>query len=404
MLCAAFPSASADGGAPAVATTNQAVATRSTQSRDRLEFGMSTAMSGPTAALGQNHAAGYQAAFLEVNEHGGVHGRQLELIILDDGYEPDRAAANARALIDRGVLAIVGNVGTPTGVVSRAICENSAVLFYAPFTGAGALRAAAHRPYIVHYRASYEQELTTIVDALVHSMGVGVDEIAFVTQRDAFGDAGFRAGLTAMKRFGMNRPSKVVHGRYARNTTDVENAVADLLLAESRVGAVIYVGTHGPCARLLQLMRANGLRQPVATLSFCDAAQVSRQAGSDGEGMIASQVVPHPSNDTPLARRYRAALDRLNRATGADFTPHHVSFEGYIAARLLIEVMTESGTAIRRSSLVTSLRESRRLSWDGGLQLTLSAGDNQASDRVWLTVIREGTLEAYEPAPSEGRE
>ena len=80
---------------------------------ERILFGQSAAFSGPARELGRNMNLGIEAAFQEANRRGGVHGRQLALITLDDAYEPEAAIANTRQLIeDEGVFALIGAVGT----------------------------------------------------------------------------------------------------------------------------------------------------------------------------------------------------------------------------------------------------------------------------------------------------
>ncbi len=106
-----------------------------------LVFGMSTALTGPAADLGDNMKAGVLAGFYRANKEGGIHGRPLRLIALDDGYEPSRTTPNIRKLIDQEhVLGIIGNVGTPTAMAALPIINEQHRLFFAPFTGAGILR------------------------------------------------------------------------------------------------------------------------------------------------------------------------------------------------------------------------------------------------------------------------
>lgn len=87
-----------------------------------IKLGMSTVLTGPSAALGNDMRVGIESYFQLVNKNGGVQNRQIEFIVRDDGYEPERAAKNMRTLIDKdGVLAVLGNVGTPTAIVSVPI-------------------------------------------------------------------------------------------------------------------------------------------------------------------------------------------------------------------------------------------------------------------------------------------
>jgi len=108
---------------------------------DRIVVGQSAAFDGPAQALGLGMRAGLQAAFHEINEAGGVHGRKIELITLDDGYEPERAIANTRQLINEDrVFSLIGAVGTPTSKAALPVANSAGIPFFGPFTGAGFLR------------------------------------------------------------------------------------------------------------------------------------------------------------------------------------------------------------------------------------------------------------------------
>ncbi len=191
-------------------------------SAEPLLLGMSTALSGPAQKLGLNVCAGVQAALEEANRRGGVHGRPLQLIVLDDGYEPGRTGPNMHRLIEQErVVAVIGNVGTPTAVVAVPISNASKTLLFGAFSGAGVLRKAAPDRYVINYRASYAEETAAMVDALV-SAGVRPEEIGFFTQRDAFGDSGFAGGIAALRKHGLVDEGTVANGRFERNTTEVE--------------------------------------------------------------------------------------------------------------------------------------------------------------------------------------
>ena len=124
--------------------------------RDEIVLGTSTALTGPAADLGINMRAGILAAIDECNRAGGIHGRTLRLISLDDAYEPSKTAPNMRKLIEEEkVLAVVGNVGTPTAIAAVPIAVATKTPFYGAFTGAGMLRKTSPDRYVINYRASY---------------------------------------------------------------------------------------------------------------------------------------------------------------------------------------------------------------------------------------------------------
>ena len=131
-------------------------------------LGMSTALSGPAGDLGKNMKQGVLVGLERANQAGGIHGRSLKLIALDDGYEPTRTAPNMRKLIEKEkVLAVIGNVGTPTAIAAVPIANEQKTLLFAPFTGAGVLRKNPPDRYVINYRASYAEETAAMIDALI---------------------------------------------------------------------------------------------------------------------------------------------------------------------------------------------------------------------------------------------
>src|SRR6202048_3019168 len=121
-------------------------------------LGMSTVLTCPAANLAKEMRLGVLGGLDRDNRAGGVQGRKLRLVVLDDGYEPARTALNMRKLIDKeNVLAVIGNVGTPTAIASIPIVNEKKTLFFAPFSGAGVLRNNRPDRYVINFRASYAE-------------------------------------------------------------------------------------------------------------------------------------------------------------------------------------------------------------------------------------------------------
>ncbi|MBK7645037.1 MAG: ABC transporter substrate-binding protein [Planctomycetes bacterium] len=358
---------------------------------------MSTVLSGPASDLGQGMRDGVECAFAEYNRALPPEKAPLALVALDDGYEPERCAPNMRELVERRkVLAIVGNVGTPTAVAALPIAIQSGTPFFGAFTGAGVLRKTPPERYVINYRASYGEETAAMVEALVRG-GLAPGEIAFFTQRDAFGDAGFEAGMQALVRHGLKSATSIVHGRYERNTTVVEGALAQLLLAPTPPRAVLMVGTYAPCAALIRRAHEHGFTPLFIGVSFVGAASLVRELGKDGDGVAITQVVPYYGEDRPLCREFRAALERSAPGT----QPSYTSFEGYIAARIFCKALSSCPVAPGREEVVDALLSLGR--FDIGLEtpLQLSPTEHQACHEVWLSVIRDGAVQplAWERMP-----
>ena len=367
---------------------------------DELLLGMSTALTGPAAQLGLNMRAGVQAALHEVNEQGGIRSRLLRLLVLDDGYEPSRTAPNMHQLINEDqVLAVVGNVGTPTAVAAIPIVNATQTPLFGAYSGAGVLRKEPPDRYVFNYRASYAQETTAMVDALVTEAGVHVDEIGFFTQRDAYGDAGYHGGITAMRRHGLRDHTWVAHGRYERNTVAVENGLADLLMSKRPVRAVIMVGAYEPCAAFIRLAREHQFDAIFLNVSFVGAEQLAATLGESGDGIIVTQVVPHPESELTIARQYRAAVTSLHGDAQLSFG----SFEGYVVGRILIDALGGAEEAPDRESIVRALESLGKFDIELGVPLELSRDKHQACDQVWPTVIRGGRVIPYDWSELRGR-
>ena len=157
---------------------------------DRILFGQSAAFSGPAEELGTHMRLGITAAFAEVNRDGGVHGRRLELVFLDDAYEPETAVVNTQRLIEEHrVFALIGAVGTPTSRSAAPVASAAGIPYVAPFTGAAFLRDQEF-PNVINLRASYGQETEEMVERLTRDLGI--DRISVMYQDDSFGRAGYR--------------------------------------------------------------------------------------------------------------------------------------------------------------------------------------------------------------------
>jgi len=355
-------------------------------------LGMSTALSGPAAQLGRHMRAGVTAAFDEANRAGGIRGRSLRLIALDDGYEPTRTGPNMRELIDVDqALAVVGNVGTPTAVTAIPIANARRTLLFGAFTGAGVLRKTPPDRYVINYRASYAEETAAMVDALVQA-GVHVERIGFFTQRDAYGDAGFTGAIEAMKKHGLRDDVWVAHGRYERNTDAVENGLADIIGAKTPIEAVIMVGAYQPCARFIELSHEYEFDPIFLNVSFVGAEPLAVALGKAGDGVVVTQVVPHFDSDTPIAREYRQAIQLLDEQR----TPTFGSFKGYIVGRILLRAIENQNRPLTRESLIDSFHLLGTFDIGLGVELDIGPLNHQASHGVWPTVIRNGKIEPFD--------
>lgn len=343
----------------------------------QIVFGQSAVLSGPASGLGLNMRRGIEAAFYEVNQNGGVHGRQFALISIDDAYEPELAITNTTALIEEHqVFGLIGAVGTPTSRSAAPIASEAGVPYIAPFTGADFLRDVSRLNTVINLRASYNQEAEEMVDRLTKDLGIR--RISLLYQDDSFGRAGFRGVTAALDRRGMNLVST---GVYPRNTTAVKTALLDIW--KGRPEAVILVGAYEPIATMISWAKRTEMDSVFMTLSFVGGIALAQELGPFGTGVYVTQVVPYPKDETmPVVSAYLKALTVYDPSA----LPDYVSLEGYLAGRLAIAAVSSCGAQVDRECFFRAIRDSGIMDIDG-FQLVYGSDDNQGSDAIFLSVI-----------------
>ncbi len=353
---------------------------------DRILFGQAAAMSGPSSALGLKMRQGILAAFAEVNAKGGVHGRKLELISRDDGYDPDRSVVQTLKLLDEDkVFALIGAVGTPTSLVTVPIAKSQQVPFIGPFTGAAFLREKG-LDNVVNIRASYGAEAEAWVKHLTEDRHI--KRIAIFYQDDPYGRDGLAGVKLALQKRGMELDAEAT---YERNTKAVGMAMRTLKRAEPE--AVVMVGTYAPCAEFIRLARQSGFNPVFVNISFVGANALAQELGPQGDGVIVSQVVPFPWNSSiKVVADYQAA----EKALDPNLLPDFVSLEGYLSGRLAAAALELAGPDPTRAEMLRVINEVGRFDISGD-DLTVGKKMRDAPAKVFLTLIQpDGTFRAID--------
>ena len=339
-----------------------------------IRLGMANAQSGPAAGLGTGLKSGADAYFAKVNAAGGVFGRKIALVSKDDGYEPARTAAATEALVDSDkVFALFGYVGTPTSSAAVPIALKAQVPYLFAFTGAEFLRNPVNK-WVYNVRASYFDETEAIVDHLLKD--VGAKKIAMFMQDDAFGEA-IKGGIA---RALFKRDMKIhAEARYKRNTMDIDPAID--AMKQAQPDAIVFAGTYKQLAAAVRKAKAAGISARFMTVSFIGTENFISEAGSDGDGVYITQVMPPPGDAAvPIVREYLAEM----KGTGVGYT----SLEGYIDAAVLVEALKKAGREPTRTGLIAALES---FSDDvGGLKIAFSPGSHQGSTAVFLTRVQGG--------------
>jgi branched-chain amino acid transport system substrate-binding protein len=354
-------------------------------------LGMSAAFSGPSAELGRGVRIGIEAMLKRVNDSGGIGGRRLRLVAIDDSYQADPVKDNMLRLIDREqVVAVIGNVGTQGAGVAVPIANEKKVLLFGTYSGADLLRKNPPDRYVINLRASYAEETSVMVRGLF-KRGIKPQEIAFFTQNDAYGDSGFAGAVQALSEIGFNDAKSLAHGRYDRGTIAVESGVMALVEARVRPKAVILVGTYAANARFIRLAKQLYPTMLFLNVSFVGSAALNRALGPAGEGVIVTQVVPHYESPLPGVREFRDSLARYAPGTAPTF----IELEGYLVAKAVVEGLRRSSPNITRERLIDAL-ESAPIDIGIGTPLRYGNREHQGSHQVWLTMIKDGKFVPFE--------
>lgn len=357
---------------------------------ETIKIGMTTALTGTSAEVGLHMQTGIQQYFDLINKQGGISGLQLELVTLDDGYEPERAALNMRKLIDQdGVLAVIGNAGTPTAIVTAPIAQKKKTLLFGAYSGGSVLRPTPANRYIINYRPSYAEEAEEMIKGLLQS-GIKPLEIAFFTQRDGYGDAGYEGAIKALYKFGFKHSEQLTHGRYSRNTLNVENAVATLLDGPIIPKAVIMAGSDAPSAKFIKLVKQDIPNIVFLNLSFVSPYTLKQTLG-DVENVIVMQSVPSLESNLPIVQDYLSSLKLM----GVDSEPNSISLEGFIVARIFHQGLLNIKGNITRESIIDGLESLHNIDIGLGVDIYFDKDEHQAIHNSWMAHIKAGKIAEF---------
>jgi branched-chain amino acid transport system substrate-binding protein len=344
------------------------------QTGNRIVLGQSAAFTGAAAQLGIQFHAGAKLFFDQLNAQGGVNGQRIEIVQLDDGYEPERCAENTTKLLGNDVFALFGYIGTPTSLAALPLATKAQTPFFAPFTGAMGLRQPFNR-LAFHLRASYNDETALIVRQLTN---LGLNKVAVFHQNDAYGKAGLDGTLLAL---GARNLKPVATATVERNSVDVAQAVATINAAKP--DAVVQISAYKSCAAYIRAARAAGYGGTFYNVSFVGTQALADELGKDGAGVVVSQVVPTPySASRPITREF---IDVIGKG-GNKVQPNFSSMEGFLAAKLFSEGVRRAGSRLTRDSFISGMEAIGEHSF-GGFQVSLGPNDHVASSFAELSML-----------------
>lgn len=357
---------------------------------NEIRFGMSAPFTGPAKELGSQMKLGIETAFNLINDAGGVDGRQLRLVVADDGYEPMRTVEAMKQLYEKQeVFGFVGNVGTPTAAVAVPYALQRKMLFFGAFTGADLLRHDPPDRYVFNYRASYAEETDAVVRYLVKVRRVRPEQIAVFAQHDAYGDAGFAGVAKAIRALSGGDAGAILRLDYERNTVDVEDAVTRLRGQKTPIKAVVMVAAYRAAAKFIEKTRDLYPTMIYTNVSFVGSTALADELMLLGpryaNGVIVTQVVPAVDSYASAILKYRTALAKYFPG----MPPDYVSLEGYVVGSVLEEGLKHAGAKLDTEKLVDGLEAVRDFDMGLGTLISFGSTEHQGSHKVWGTQLDE---------------
>ncbi|MEI6540086.1 MAG: ABC transporter substrate-binding protein [Planctomycetota bacterium] len=349
-------------------------------------IGLTGPFSGPSKDLGHQIQLGIESCFRWINDHGGISGRKLQLVYLDDGYDPEKALGNMKELHEkRQVFACLGNIGTPAAIKTIPYALEKKFLFFGGLSGAKILRKDPPDRFVFNYRPGLEGETSAAVSYLVNIRKIRPEEIAVFAQNDAFGEDGFRGVVKAMHAYGVDAKNILKVG-YERNTADVKAAVQEIT-KRTDLRAVVMLATYKPASAFIQQVKDLNKQIVFTNVSFVGIEALGeslREAGPDyAEGIIVTEVVPPVDSSATIVLRYRETLNSYFPAE----KPSFLSLEGYIAASIFAEGLKLAGENLTTDSMIESLESIDKLDLGIGSIINFSPSNHDASRKIWGSIL-----------------
>lgn len=338
-----------------------------------IRIGQSIGVTGDAADIAKNITNGLNAAFTESNKSGGIHGKQVELIVEDDGFDPARAGENTAAFQKRrNILALAAPLGTHQTSEMLSVMLVDPMPLICPFTGGESTRI--HDRNIFHIRASYRDEVNTMVQQLIT---LGQNRIGILYQDDALGREGLALLEDILRKHKLQLSSA---SPLSRTSPNIKKSVDEL--SRDNLDGLIIFSLGQPVIEFIKLFKSKGQQAQIMTLSTNATNSFIGALGKSARGVVNTQVVPNPWHDSiPIVKAYQEAIRRIG---GADFS--YTSLEGYICGKVIIEGLKRSGSDPTREKFVRALENIGTYNL-GGFEIKYSPKNHNGSTYVDITVI-----------------
>jgi branched-chain amino acid transport system substrate-binding protein len=345
--------------------------------QDKWVIGQSAPLTGGNAQFGNDIRNGASAYFAMLNAKGGVQGKAIELVTLDDKNDRKTAAENTKTLLAKNnPLALFGYASATLSLDAIPQAEAKEVAFFAPFSGANPVRV--NNPVLFTVRASYGEEMEKILNFWV---SLGLKRVSVVHYDDEVGNQNLAVVVNYLKKVNLAPQAMSLKRNAQIGDAEIQTLVAqkpDLILSTVLSGAA---------AQMQKGLVKMGRTVPTSSLSFIGADQFISAAGPAAAGVSISQVVPNTNSNIPVVRECAKAME----AAGIK-TMNSTHLEACFAAKVLAEGIRRAKKPVSAKTVLESLTNLGTYDL-GGYKITFANGAQHGSKFVDLAMVtREGKL------------
>ncbi|MFH1633256.1 MAG: acetyl-CoA hydrolase/transferase C-terminal domain-containing protein [Chloroflexota bacterium] len=339
-------------GFEAPKTKSRRIASRMTA--DTIKLGTICDLSGPQASIGMAAFRGFSTYYDHVNHWGGVHGRQIELVVEDHAFNPARAKLAATKLVVRDkVFAIVSPLGTAPNLAVLDYLLSKDIPVVSPHSGVSTWSNPFERTYFA-LQPSYQVEGRILAQYVLDVLKL--KRIAIFAVDDQFGQEGSAAFTAELKKAGIELTVTLRHGI---DESTPEKWVAELTAAKPEL-VLLYTYVK-PAADLLCAAYAAVFHPAWLGSYVISGPDLLQFAGAEASHDL--RVAGYPSGP----RTHRG--ERLYRNLMARFfpgeTPGTHNRIGYAAAQLVVEGLRRAGPDLTREGFIQALESLE--DWTGGV-------------------------------------
>ena len=311
---------------------------------DTILIGRSAGVTGSLATRVKPVTEALTAYFAQVNDAGGINGRRLKFINLDDGSDPKRTAENVKKLVDEEkVLALTSIPGSPQTQAAVTVASAAGVPLIGSTSGADSLRK--HNRFVFHLKGSYADEFAKMAE---HMKTIGLLRVAIVYSGEPASHEAMLLARAELERVGIKPVGEIMfkngEAKGAAEQLRKLNAQAVVLPAFPLPGAEFYK----------ELVKTPSWPQ-VFAWSIIVPETVYKEVGTQVYGLVVAQTVPSPNDrSTGLSREYQDFIKKNKLPDGG-----YTGLEGYVYARVLVEAIRRAGKTLTRETLITALEGMR---------------------------------------------